>query len=238
MSFRLLATIIAVALCPFAATASPLVGIDFGPAGSAPTNWNLVSATGIFSNLIDQTGTTTSVSLTLTVPGGTATPYAVTPVASTVPIASPSLAGIDGNVYSFAPFNTLNATLGGLVPGGQYAIWVFGLRGGNTLSQTVTVTGLGSPLVYTQSAADSQLVVNQELGSDTRTLESYADTVFATLSGTISVQVVGDIYASPFTVAGMAIQAVPEIDLSGTGSALVLVSGAIGLLERRRRKPE
>lgn len=224
---NIVGAVLAACLLPLApmAHSADLVGIDFGPSGSKPTNWTLVSGAGTFTQLKDETGAATALSLTVSgSPSPTA--YAVTPYASTLPIHTPSLSGLDGNIYGFS--GTFNAVFSGLIPNGQYYLWIFGLRGDVRLTQSVTVTGTSLQLSYTQSQAYQVLAVNDEAGSSTRTLESYADTVQASNTGTLSIRIVGGGDSNTYAVAGLAIQStVPEPStwaLLGCGAVAVLVA--------------
>lgn len=62
---------------------------------------------------------------------------------------------------------------------------------------------------YTQSAGDTQLAINDEVGNAQRELSSYADVISASSNGTIDVTVVGGgTQGGPFVVAGLALDSV------------------------------
>lgn len=177
-----------------------IVGVDFGP-GSSPLNWNSVTKAGTHSNLLDESGAATSVDLTVTNAG---TGFEISPAANTIPKHHSNLAGVDGNGYQFN--GKFNAQLRNLNPNQPYNVYLFGLRGGAKLQQSVTFTG-SSTVSYLQTAGDGQLAINDQVGNNNQNLSSYAKQVVASAAGTIDVSVVGGgTQGSPFVVAGLAFE--------------------------------
>ena len=67
-----------------------------------------------------------------------------------------------------------------LVPGSDYEVYVFALEGFfGSIQQNVQITGQGSPVTFSQNFNQNDLFINDELGSSTRPLSSYAKTVTA-----------------------------------------------------------
>ncbi|MGE0625813.1 MAG: hypothetical protein AB7I04_14655 [Pseudomonadales bacterium] len=194
--------ILFVTLCTFCAgSRADLVGIDFGAPGNTPANWTSVTASGSYWNLINDEGQATRVGLSVSRAG---TPFSVSPLPTSLPSYKSSLGGIDGNQYEFG--GTFEAEISGLKPLEPYSIYIFGLRGGAELTQGVALSG-GRGLTLTQKAPDSMLVINDQLGSDQRSLSSYAKTLTSSRNGTISLNLTGGSRANQtYAIAGIAIE--------------------------------
>ena len=190
-----------------------LVGIDFDPdSGSTPTNWTRGdvgsnSNSLPLDNLIDEDGNATTIDLLFDDNTGSGTS---TPTGSSVPIHTPALGGLDGLLYS-GPFGGVTApidvTWNDLTPGIQYDIYVFALE--NYLgdyNQQVTITGAGAPISFAQVTTNGTLLINDEIGSNSRTLESYAERVTASEFGTIRVRVAANSGSAGIVLPGLAIQ--------------------------------
>jgi hypothetical protein len=236
--FHFVAAVSMVAASMVSASFGAVVGVDFGPGTSIP-NWTNINSAGTYTNLNDENGVGSGINLAIT---STIRPYGVIPTASTVPQPFPSIAtslsGIDGNVYAYN--GTFNAQYTGLTPGRAYSFWLFGLRGGANLGQFVTITTDSVVLSYQQTASSEQLMINSKVGSSSFNLGHYADTVIASGTGTISINVVGnDYYGAPFTIAGLALEA-PSAPSPAVPEPSTMVIGTLfgigGLVAKRRRK--
>jgi hypothetical protein len=237
--FHFVAAVSMVAASMVSASFGAVVGVDFGPGTSIP-NWTNISSAGTYTNLNDENGVGSGINLAIT---STILSFAAIPTASTVPQPFPSIAtslsGIDGVVYDFG--GTFNAQYTGLTPGRAYSFWLFGLRAGNFgLAQFVTITTDSVVLSYQQTASPNQLMINSQVGSSSFNLGHYADTVIASSTGTISINVVGNGESGePFTIAGLALEdpsapppAVPEPSTMVIGTLF----GIGGLMAKRRMK--
>ena len=103
----------------------------------------------------------------------------------------------------------------------------------------MTITTDSVVLSYQQTASSNQLIINSQVGSSSFNLGHYADTVVASSTGTISINVVGNGFASIYTIAGLALEvpsapppAVPEPSMMVIGTLF----GLGGLVAKRRRK--
>jgi hypothetical protein len=139
----------------------------------------------------------------------TGTPGAFTAIAqpSSVPSYTYSLSNIQYNIFNFA--SALTMTLSGLTPGQSYPVYVFGLRGGASYSQSITLIGSNTE-TFTQAAASSDtLTINDQVGSSSSSLSSYAKTITADSSGNIQV-----VTGNGYFLAGLAIDVPPPPSLS------------------------
>lgn len=100
-----------------AARASSLVGVNFSAASSHPTNWTpLPSVVSPVNNLMAEDGTITSIDLSF----AAVRLFSGTINASTVPIHTPSLASLNGNVYNDFSSASLIALFSDLTPNQDY----------------------------------------------------------------------------------------------------------------------
>ncbi|XZE21575.1 DVUA0089 family protein [Pirellulaceae bacterium SH449] len=196
---------------------SLMVGVDFGPSGStSPTNWALYSggSSGVtLTGLTDEFGVASAVELSIQ-PSTNISSDSSSPPDSQLPIHLQSLSGIDGNIWSFSPATFLWS---GLDPGETYEIYVFAA---DTFSggQSVTVSGGSAPLNFEQFYSSNQLLVNSELGTNTRELESYMVVAMASAAGTIEIEV--EPLGSSWGLAGLAVRptdgTIPFAEIRGT----------------------
>ncbi|MEP0918941.1 hypothetical protein NC981_19085 [Leptolyngbya sp. DQ-M1] len=210
-----------------------LVGINFGGSvNPSPTNWTKVTTTGTFSNLIDDSGTPTGVSLTVS---GSPTPFSVNTASSSIPSDAPSLSNLRSNFYAFsngATPATLQLTFSNLLPNTSYGLYTFGLRGGGVSQQTVTITG-ASTQSFLQTAPADTLAINNQVGNSTRTLQSYVLPVISSSSGTIALNYAGA-PSGLYTVAGVAIDPPPPVPVPFAFSPLPGLLAAWGLRNGKR----
>lgn len=192
-----------------------LVGIDFDPiSGSTPTNWTRVDVSTfgnpfVLENLPDEAGNATTIDLLFDDNTGSGTS---SPSSGTIPQHTPSLAGVDGLLYS-GPFQgvitPIDVTWTGLTPGFEYDLYVFAVENfGDSYNQRVTITGEGTPVVFDQITTNGVLLVNDEVGNNGRTLESYAERITANEFGTIRVRVEANAGSGGIVLPGLAIQEV------------------------------
>lgn len=216
-SFAVLLTV-----CIASASAGPLVGVNFGPPGSpSPTSWTLATGDGAINNLIDTTGAPSSISITLSSAPGPPLQFTGVPLSATIPSNAPSLANLQSNLYNDVTPSSLLAQFSGLTPNATYSVYAIGLRFSPTMDQTVTITGSGTPLIFTQSGPDFSLFFNGSIGSSSQTLESYAVAVPASSSGTIGILFAAG--ANRYNAAAVALSASPAASVVPLPSSLILV---------------
>ncbi len=170
-----------------------LIGVDFGPAGSAtPTNWTGInaSATSVTLNdLFSEDGSPTTVDITVTedVDGSW---NADDPVinASTLVQHANDLTNLAGQIWSAA--NPLTVTWSDLNVDHDYQVYVFGLEGFySSIRQRVTITGAGDPFFFDQTYDLGDLFINNQVGDSNRRLQEYAVVVTPNASGQIIIDV-------------------------------------------------
>ncbi|MDY7002533.1 MAG: PEP-CTERM sorting domain-containing protein [Cyanobacteriota bacterium] len=224
------ATTFGLAIIPNSASAA-IIGVDFGPSGSStPNNWTLVTGAGTTNDLIDETGLTTVVDIALSSPAFIGN-FGANVLASTVPTDPNPIDNIGGNLFSFSG-SPLEITFSDLVPNQTYDYWLFGLRDGfDGTNQNVIVNGTS----FSQTAGSRVLAINNELGTDTRTLDSYGISVTADALGQIITTI------SPnnglYSVAGIAIEAPPDVSsVPEPTSVIALLGLGLGTLASKRKK--
>lgn len=222
------------------ASASTLVGVEFGVSGSTPpTNWTLLSAAGTLNNLMDTNGAPTTIALTVSAtPTAPMTFAGMAPLASTIPSDAPTLGNLQSNFFNNG--GALTAHFSGLTPNATYSVYAIGLRFVGAIDQTITITGSGAPLMFTQAGATADaLFFNGSMGSSSQTLESYAASVQASGSGTIDIVFTSGV-GSRYNAAGVALSSTPSIPAAPLPSSLVLVLvglAAAGIFVLARRQP-
>ncbi len=182
-----------------------LVGVDFGSnPNPTPQNWTATTAangSAPLTNLQNDSGTLTSVGLSVSgAPGASS----AAPLATTIPQYSYSLTNIANNIYSFDAGGLFMVTISGLTTGQSYSVYVFGLRGGAVYSQTISLIGTNT-VTFTQAGASDVLTVNDQVGSSSQNLSSYAKSITADSNGSIQVQVTGGSSPDGYFLAGIAI---------------------------------
>ena len=192
-----------------------LVGVDFGSnPNPTPQNWTATNGSAPLTNLQNDSGTPTSVGLSFDAPPSS---FGAIAQPSTVPSYTYSLSDISYNIYSFG--SSLTMTLSGLTPGQSYPVYVFGLRGGQSYSQTITMTGANT-VSFTQAANSDQLTVNDQLGSNSSNLSAYAKTITADSNGNIQV-----VTGPGYFLAGLAID-VPVPTATTSAATSITTTGA------------
>lgn len=184
---------------------SALVGVDFGPElQSTPRNWTSVSGIGNYDALINENGHATGIGLEVVLLSGSVL-VASDAVAgtSTIPSHSSSLTHISGNIFSLEVGNELNLLFYGLDGGREYNVWLFGLRSGSTYTQKVEITGSGDADNFSQSGGNSELTVNESIGSSSMSLSNYIRIYKPATNGEISIRVS---QGNGYFLAGVAIQ--------------------------------
>ncbi len=209
---------------------SQLIGIDFGP-GYSQANWNSVTDSGVHRNLLNDEGERTGVSLTLPDAGE---PFAVSPATDSIPMHSSDLSRLDGNQYRFA--GTFQARLSGLEAGAPYRVYLFGLRSGADAEQEVRIVG-SDQVSFIQKAPDGMLAINDQVGSSSRDLPSYAKVVTASAEGTLEFTIKGrGTQGKPFVVAGLAIEP-PASSASTAGNTQSAGATAVPVARTQEASP-
>lgn len=211
----------------------PITGVTFHSSGGAP-QWTDLSIPSTTSNLPDETGANSGISLSVS-STGTTLPFTVATDPSTVPTGDSNLNGLNGNFYDA---NTFTAVLSGLDAGATYNVWVFVTRSSFVTDQLVTITGAGTTSFSQIDSSFEQLILNSSIGSSARDFESYALPIVADGSGNITIQITnedGDLGAA---FSGIAIQ---EVTIStpepATLGLLACGTGCLAACGWRRRKP-
>ncbi|WP_197454467.1 reprolysin-like metallopeptidase [Stieleria varia] len=187
---------------------NPLVGVDFDEDNVRPINWTTVGGVSTpytEMNLTDESGAATNFDLTISGAAGSTSDYTADPDPSTIPIHAQSLDNIEGQIFTDA--NPVTFQWSDLTPGKSYQIYVFGLESFyGTISQEVVITGQGAPITLTQVFNTGQLFINDQLGSDSRTLDSYAQVIPADATGQITIEVNPINGSSDVSLGGLAIR--------------------------------
>lgn len=227
-----------------------LIGVDFDvDTGASPTNWNRFLITDTAISLIDETGAATGATFRITNPSLTPSPppdFGSFPQTASFPTNQiPTYSNPLTNVGGYFEFDSItNLGFEGLEPNTPYQIWVFSY---NELEFTNIVTiedQITDPNVITSQNAlfnytvsgENQLYVNNQLGSDTRSLQSFitSDFILTTLDdGSLGINLQSTDFWGLAAVAIQEVQTVPEPSmLLGLGT----IVGAMGLSRRKTHK--
>jgi hypothetical protein len=129
--------------------------------------------------------------------------------------------------------DTLTAIFKDLDTASLYKVWAFNTRtSGVPIDTNTTITGGGSPITFRSLGANSNLLVNGQLGSGARTLDSYALLVQPSNIGEITFAWTEGPTADRYSVAGVAIEPVPE-----PASASLLVLAALACASFTAARP-
>jgi hypothetical protein len=224
----LLAAFFAAAL-PASAASAALIGVDFDSTPfSSPPDWNIVTTSGTYNDLIDEDGATTDIDVGVFMPQSNF-PHSIN--ASTIPIHSTPLTGL--NTISVHP--DLAFDISGLNPDTPYKFYLFGLYDQLFGSVNFTAHIQGAELtniVYFLNTAGA-LHINGPVGSSANTLESYALTLTSSNTGHLLVDFDSNGgFNGEIGIAGFAIEAIPVPE---PAALALLALAAPSLLLRRRR---
>lgn len=219
------------------------VGLGFGSASTYTTNWTRVNSQNItISNLINTNGVATNVAVTV----GTASignSQRLTETASYIPTSNPAIV-FPGNIYRFGDgaASRLTVTLTGLTPNTSHNLWLFAFRWGGLMTQEVTITGSGSPVIFSQSGTTDQVFINDTLGS-TAPFSTFAPkTVTSNSSGEITVQIQDNGAANIAVLSGLIISDTPPpVATPISNTALLMLAGLLSVagwwtMEQRRQR--
>lgn len=193
----------------------PLAGLDFDNGdGTTPTNWrqmNFFSSSA--TNLKWEDGSDSNIDLTITRNTGNYSQGLIVPTAETVPMHSPSLDGLDFVFLHPASEGTISLIWKDLNPSTPYNLYVFALEGFGgdvVIDQTVTITGQGEAVAFTQATTvNDELWVNGQKGSNDGPVESFAVPMTSTSGGEINMSITANNGVSWICLAGFAIQEAP-----------------------------
>jgi hypothetical protein len=216
------------------ARADAVVGVSFGPQ-TPPTNWTSEEGLlgGSANNLINESGSPTDIDLSYSITGD-AELFNVTPSlnASTVPIHTPSLANLDGNIDTTSG-GTFTATLSNLTASSTYDVWVLVARDSTVVGQDVDITGTGSTNFTQSDATLRDLLLNASIGSSSENFDSYALPITASSTGTIVVDIAPGSPDHGFAISGLAISAA-SVPLPSPALLTLLGLSAAGIMGWRR----
>ena len=188
----------------------PVIGLDFDCCGgSAPTNWSQVTFVNQDStDMMRDDGVATTVDLNLTA-FGSLNASTIGPISTELPRHNPVLTELDGHSRGSA---TVTARWEDLTPGNNYGVYVFGFEraDGVSYSQSVVIAGATTLPAFDQVLVDGQLQVNDEVGTNTRTLQSFEHVVAADGSGHITLTITPNVGSDGVSFAGFALREIPS----------------------------
>ena len=184
----------------------PMIGIDFDQEASVsvPINWVKISdiRNQSITNIPLDDGTPTDIDLTTSATncgiGGCGFGSNIFPL----PKHTQSMDDLSGVVYSRGE---VTFTWSGLQANTPYRLFVFGLGVFGTINQTVTITGGGSPVTFSQTAGQNEMLVNDQTSSSTGLLNNFGKEMVASSSGTITITVTPKVTGSEMSFAGIGI---------------------------------
>lgn len=214
-----------------------LIGFNFTTPTAAtpdPQNWNRLSVNdgSTINNVVDETGSSTGVSITW---GGSPQGPLYLSTSTLAPDATPQydydLSGMVG--YGFRAGSALFATLSGLEANAPYEVWFVAYRGGGAIDNLVSVSD-GDTLdavSFAQQLAfadnDGRFIVNSTVSSSSQNWNDLSIVVQSSSNGTLTINWEGQ---TQTTVAGaLAVRLIPA------PGSLALLMGASLVAARRRR---
>ena len=183
---------------------SELIGVDFDlEADNGPLGWISVSGSGDenFSDLSNEQSSPTPVDLTI---DGSFTALDVELDPETVPIYTNVLSRVDGQIQTGG--DPIKVFFDDLVASRDYLVYVMAAEGVfSSIEQTVSIQGLGSPVVFEQRFDQGDLFVNDQVGDSDRELAEYAQLITSDINGEISINVTPIAGTQDVVLAGVAI---------------------------------
>ncbi len=194
---------------------SPLLGLDFDEQeANTPANWNLMTRNDFFGvqDLKWENGSSSNIDFVSTVFGYSYGP--TVPLSSTIPIHSPAIDKIDYTLLVSEFLSPVTYTWKDLAPNRVYNVYVFAAENFSApyeIDQTVTLTGQGNPIEFTQkSTLNRELWINGQRGSSDLPLESYAVPISSNASGEIAMTLASN-GVPAIVMSGFALQEAPVL---------------------------
>ena len=130
------------------------------------------------------------------------------PDSTEIPRHHQSLDDISGTVRTGTANASLTATWTQLTAGASYGVYVFGFEqfADIDIVQDVTIAGETTLPTFTQTLVDGELQVNDEVGTNTRTLKSYEHIVQADTNGNITLTITPNGGSNLISLGGLAIR--------------------------------
>ena len=231
------ATLTAISFAGVASASDNLIGFNFTTAASGtpdPQNWNRVSAAdGTLSNVMDETGATTNVSITWG--GGASGGFVYLSTATLAGDATPQytydLSGMTG--YGFRSNGEFFIDIAGLNPNTPYEYWFVAYRGGSNIDNIVNVSdgNINNAFTFNQfilsTDNDGRFVVNTTNANSSMQWNDLSFTTMSSGNGTIRFEWAGDTQTT--VIGAMAIRVIP------TPAGLAILALAPFAVTRRRR---
>jgi hypothetical protein len=185
-----------------------IIGIDFdSPTNPSPSAWLTIgtASNATFSDLGDEAGGLTAVDLTINeLVDGDWDDFDVDLNANTVPQHSNALANLTGQIYTGG--DSIELIYSDLIPLKNYEVYVMAAEGFfDTIDQSVTIAGEGSPVSFDQTFDIEDLFINDQVGDSTRDLSEYAQLIQADANGEITITVDPKTDGNDVVLAGVAI---------------------------------
>jgi len=169
-------------------SASELIGVDFDVIDSvAPVGWLSVAdgSDQSFSDLGNEQLAETPVDLTI---NGTWTALDVEVDPSTIPNYTNLISRVDGQIQTGG--QAIELVWDDLVASRDYLVYVMAAEGVfDSIEQSVSIQGLGSPVVFEQRFGTNDLFINDQLGDSNRDLVEYAQLITSNIDGEITINV-------------------------------------------------
>ncbi|WP_146523784.1 DUF4347 domain-containing protein, partial [Stieleria varia] len=203
-------------------TMGTLTGVDIGPATdtTSPTNWTHATGTGTYTNLVNEDGVNSGLSLTISTTGSLININS-DPLASTIPNHTNDLSGLDGSLYDNSG-GTEQITLrwSNLTPGQEYVVFSFAHASFNSQQTVEVIGGSGTVTATDQFFAANELQINGTIGNSSVDLEDLGVVMTADSNGRITIRMTSNYWA---VVSGTAIAAVSDVPPDATADVNVVV---------------